>query len=141
MPLIYSVSKRKVDVSLCLLIAVNYGSRIQLKSLKDAFYFICSLNYYNCVYQEQTDASSPVIIYTFIEIQPLTNLYDLPDPQEVSTNAPRSTYRYASNGFSVLCPFAERMETANKQLATRDCEGTEDNRKTISQLLTQSMEN
>lgn len=34
----------------------------------------------------------------------------------------------------------ERMETANKQLATRDCEGTEDNRKTISQLLTQNKE-
>lgn len=34
--------------------------------------------------------------------------------------------------------FKERMETANKQLATKDCEGSEDNRKTISQLLTQS---
>lgn len=30
------------------------------------------------------------------------------------------------------------METANKQLAAKECEGTEDNRKTISQLLTQS---
>ncbi|XP_056118162.1 angiomotin isoform X2 [Rhinichthys klamathensis goyatoka] len=34
----------------------------------------------------------------------------------------------------------ERMETANKQLAAKDCEGTEDNRKTISQLLTQNKE-
>lgn len=50
-------------------------------------------------------------------------------------------YFFASNCFCVLCHFLERMETANKQLATRDCEGTEDNRKTISQLLTQSMEN
>lgn len=33
---------------------------------------------------------------------------------------------------------AERMETANKQLAAKECEGSEDNRKTISQLLTQS---
>lgn len=41
----------------------------------------------------------------------------------------------------VVCHFKERMETANKQLATRDCDGTEDNRKTISQLLAQSMEN
>uniref|UniRef100_A0A671XLJ6 Angiomotin n=1 Tax=Sparus aurata TaxID=8175 RepID=A0A671XLJ6_SPAAU len=32
----------------------------------------------------------------------------------------------------------ERMETANKQLATKDCEGSEDNRKTISQLLAQN---
>lgn len=32
----------------------------------------------------------------------------------------------------------ERMETANKQLAAKECEGTEDNRKTISQLLVQS---
>lgn len=30
------------------------------------------------------------------------------------------------------------METANKQLAAKECEGTEDNRKTISQLLAQS---
>uniref|UniRef100_A0A8C5GHA4 Angiomotin-like n=1 Tax=Gouania willdenowi TaxID=441366 RepID=A0A8C5GHA4_GOUWI len=34
----------------------------------------------------------------------------------------------------------ERMETANKQLAAKDCEGSEDNRKTISQLLTQNKE-
>ena len=40
----------------------------------------------------------------------------------------------------VWCVFsvAERMETANKQLAARECEGSEDNRKTISQLLVQS---
>lgn len=77
----------------------------------------------------------------FIEIQPMTNWYDLSYPQKVSTNAPVSASCFASNCFCVLCHFAERMETANKQLATRDCEGTEDNRKTISQLLTQSMEN
>lgn len=35
----------------------------------------------------------------------------------------------------------ERMETANKQLAAKECEGTEDNRKTISQLLVQVKEN
>uniref|UniRef100_A0A672YQ84 Angiomotin n=1 Tax=Sphaeramia orbicularis TaxID=375764 RepID=A0A672YQ84_9TELE len=34
----------------------------------------------------------------------------------------------------------ERMETANKQLAAKECEGSEDNRKTISQLLTQNKE-
>ncbi|XP_028838688.1 angiomotin isoform X3 [Denticeps clupeoides] len=34
----------------------------------------------------------------------------------------------------------ERMETANKQLAAKDCEGSEDNRKTISQLLAQNKE-
>uniref|UniRef100_A0A3B1K5D3 Angiomotin n=2 Tax=Astyanax mexicanus TaxID=7994 RepID=A0A3B1K5D3_ASTMX len=34
----------------------------------------------------------------------------------------------------------ERMETANKQLAAKECEGTEDNRKTISQLLAQNKE-
>ncbi|XP_029374657.1 angiomotin isoform X2 [Echeneis naucrates] len=34
----------------------------------------------------------------------------------------------------------ERMETANKQLAAKECDGSEDNRKTISQLLTQSKE-
>ncbi|RVE63845.1 hypothetical protein OJAV_G00140410 [Oryzias javanicus] len=34
----------------------------------------------------------------------------------------------------------ERMETANKQLATKDCDGSEDNRKTISQLLAQNKE-
>ncbi|XP_053504044.1 angiomotin isoform X3 [Ictalurus furcatus] len=34
----------------------------------------------------------------------------------------------------------ERMETANKQLAAKECEGTEDNRKTISQLLVQNKE-
>lgn len=37
----------------------------------------------------------------------------------------------------VVC-FKERMETANKQLAAKECDGSEDNRKTISQLLTQS---
>ncbi|XP_010788521.1 angiomotin-like isoform X2 [Notothenia coriiceps] len=31
----------------------------------------------------------------------------------------------------------ERMETANKQLAAKECDGSEDNRKTISQLLAQ----
>uniref|UniRef100_A0A3Q4GHU6 Angiomotin n=1 Tax=Neolamprologus brichardi TaxID=32507 RepID=A0A3Q4GHU6_NEOBR len=35
-------------------------------------------------------------------------------------------------------PEYERMETANKQLAAKECDGSEDNRKTISQLLTQS---
>ncbi|XP_031428499.1 angiomotin [Clupea harengus] len=34
----------------------------------------------------------------------------------------------------------ERMETANKQLAVKECEGSEENRKTISQLLTQNKE-
>lgn len=34
----------------------------------------------------------------------------------------------------------ERMETANKQLAAKECEGSEDNRKTISQLLVQNKE-
>ncbi|XP_071770180.1 angiomotin [Centroberyx gerrardi] len=34
----------------------------------------------------------------------------------------------------------ERMETANKQLAAKECEGSEDNRKTISQLLAQNKE-
>ncbi|KAK2828951.1 hypothetical protein Q5P01_019985 [Channa striata] len=34
----------------------------------------------------------------------------------------------------------ERMETANKQLAAKDCDGSEDNRKTISQLLAQNKE-
>ncbi|KAM8953613.1 angiomotin isoform 2-T2 [Pelodytes ibericus] len=34
----------------------------------------------------------------------------------------------------------ERMETANKQLATKEFEGSEDNRKTISQLLSQNKE-
>lgn len=34
--------------------------------------------------------------------------------------------------------FAERMETANKQLAEKEFEGSEDNRKTISQLFAQS---
>uniref|UniRef100_A0A3Q2W0S1 Angiomotin n=1 Tax=Haplochromis burtoni TaxID=8153 RepID=A0A3Q2W0S1_HAPBU len=34
----------------------------------------------------------------------------------------------------------ERMETANKQLAAKECDGSEDNRKTISQLLTQNKE-
>ncbi|XP_035638039.2 LOW QUALITY PROTEIN: angiomotin [Oncorhynchus keta] len=34
----------------------------------------------------------------------------------------------------------ERMDTANKQLAAKEWEGTEDNRKTISQLLTQNKE-
>lgn len=38
-----------------------------------------------------------------------------------------------------LCFFSEeRMETANKQLAAKECDDTEDNRKTISQLLAQS---
>lgn len=37
----------------------------------------------------------------------------------------------------VVC-FKERMETANKQLAAKECDGSEDNRKTISQLLVQS---
>lgn len=32
----------------------------------------------------------------------------------------------------------ERMETANKQLAAKECDDMEDNRKTISQLLAQS---
>uniref|UniRef100_H2T4X4 Angiomotin n=1 Tax=Takifugu rubripes TaxID=31033 RepID=H2T4X4_TAKRU len=34
----------------------------------------------------------------------------------------------------------ERMETANKQLAAKECDDTEDNRKTISQLLAQNKE-
>ncbi|KAJ8348451.1 hypothetical protein SKAU_G00270400 [Synaphobranchus kaupii] len=34
----------------------------------------------------------------------------------------------------------DRMETANKQLAAKECEGSEDNRKTISQLLAQNKE-
>uniref|UniRef100_A0A7N8XHD8 Angiomotin n=2 Tax=Mastacembelus armatus TaxID=205130 RepID=A0A7N8XHD8_9TELE len=34
----------------------------------------------------------------------------------------------------------ERMETANKQLAAKECDGSEDNRKTISQLLAQNKE-
>ncbi|KAJ8276793.1 hypothetical protein COCON_G00085450 [Conger conger] len=34
----------------------------------------------------------------------------------------------------------ERMETANKQLAAKECEGSEDNRKTISQLHAQNKE-
>ncbi|XP_026226555.1 angiomotin-like isoform X2 [Anabas testudineus] len=34
----------------------------------------------------------------------------------------------------------ERMETANKQLAAKECDGSEDNRKTISQLLVQNKE-
>ncbi|CAK6977307.1 angiomotin [Scomber scombrus] len=34
----------------------------------------------------------------------------------------------------------ERMESANKQLAAKDCDGSEDNRKTISQLLAQNKE-
>uniref|UniRef100_A0A8C6LXS3 Angiomotin n=1 Tax=Nothobranchius furzeri TaxID=105023 RepID=A0A8C6LXS3_NOTFU len=34
----------------------------------------------------------------------------------------------------------ERMEMANKQLASKECDGSEDNRKTISQLLTQNKE-
>ncbi|KAF3706830.1 Angiomotin [Channa argus] len=34
----------------------------------------------------------------------------------------------------------ERMETANKQLAAKECDGLEDNRKTISQLLAQNKE-
>lgn len=34
----------------------------------------------------------------------------------------------------------ERMETANKQLAAKECEGSEDNRKTISQLICQNKE-
>ncbi|KAL2094409.1 hypothetical protein ACEWY4_009128 [Coilia grayii] len=34
----------------------------------------------------------------------------------------------------------ERMETANKQLAAKECEGSEENRKTISQLLAQNKE-
>lgn len=36
---------------------------------------------------------------------------------------------------------SERMETANKQLAAKECEGSEDNRKTISQLICQSESN
>uniref|UniRef100_A0A3Q4MFL9 Angiomotin n=1 Tax=Neolamprologus brichardi TaxID=32507 RepID=A0A3Q4MFL9_NEOBR len=42
--------------------------------------------------------------------------------------------------FSCLVEFVAhflRMETANKQLAAKECDGSEDNRKTISQLLTQ----
>lgn len=39
---------------------------------------------------------------------------------------------------SHFCSFEERMETANKQLAAKECDDTEDNRKTISQLLAQS---
>ncbi|XP_035999303.1 angiomotin isoform X2 [Fundulus heteroclitus] len=34
----------------------------------------------------------------------------------------------------------ERMETANKQLASKECDSSEDNRKTISQLVTQNKE-
>ncbi|XP_076606360.1 angiomotin isoform X1 [Chaetodon auriga] len=34
----------------------------------------------------------------------------------------------------------ERMETANKQLAAKECDGSDDNRKTISQLLAQNKE-
>nr|XP_020477391.1 angiomotin-like [Monopterus albus] len=34
----------------------------------------------------------------------------------------------------------ERMETANKQLTAKECEGSEDNRRTISQLLAQNKE-
>ncbi|XP_047462094.1 angiomotin-like isoform X6 [Mugil cephalus] len=34
----------------------------------------------------------------------------------------------------------DRMDTANKQLASKECDGSEDNRKTISQLLTQNKE-
>lgn len=34
----------------------------------------------------------------------------------------------------------DRMETANKQLAAKDCDSSEDNRKTISQLLAQNKE-
>ncbi|XP_069395713.1 angiomotin isoform X2 [Paralichthys olivaceus] len=34
----------------------------------------------------------------------------------------------------------ERMETANKQLAAKECDGSEDSRKTISQLVTQNKE-
>lgn len=68
----------------------------------------------------------------FVKTQPLSNWDALLSVQRVST-------------LNRLCvcvvTFLERMETANKQLATRDCEGTEDNRKTISQLLTQSTEN
>lgn len=37
-----------------------------------------------------------------------------------------------------LVLLTERMETANKQLAAKECDDTEDNRKTISQLLAQS---
>lgn len=40
--------------------------------------------------------------------------------------------------FCHVCPSKERMETANKQLAAKECDDTEDNRKTISQLLAQS---
>lgn len=40
--------------------------------------------------------------------------------------------------FVCCCPLLERMETANKQLAAKECEGSEENRKTISQLLAQS---
>lgn len=46
----------------------------------------------------------------------------------------------AGSDLTLAMPFsvAERMDTANKQLAAKEWEGTEDNRKTISQLLTQS---
>ena len=46
----------------------------------------------------------------------------------------------AGSDLTLVMPFsvAERMDTANKQLAAKEWEGTEDNRKTISQLLTQS---
>lgn len=40
-----------------------------------------------------------------------------------------------------VCCFKERMETANKQLAAKECDDTEENRKTVSQLLAQSEDN
>lgn len=46
--------------------------------------------------------------------------------------------RYFCMFLSRFCSFEERMETANKQLAAKECDDTEDNRKTISQLLAQS---
>lgn len=45
---------------------------------------------------------------------------------------------FDSLAFLFLKNSAERMETANKQLAEKEFEGSEDNRKTISQLFAQS---
>lgn len=45
---------------------------------------------------------------------------------------------FDSSAFLFLNNSAERMETANKQLAEKEFEGSEDNRKTISQLFAQS---
>lgn len=45
---------------------------------------------------------------------------------------------YGFHDAFVSCYFKERMETANKQLASKECDSSEDNRKTISQLVAQS---